>query len=164
MKKSSPSSEVVFIVLLSFIMLSACATLPNAKPGLYVNENLRFTVNYPENWQPQPLQGPVEVLRVANPNQWKLPVLTVSVLDLTKDAKLEDAAKGWIEAVKRDIPGTKRFKIFSETMVTLEDGTQAAAYTLKWNWTDGVTKLQTAAVTAYKGEKSVTVTATTVLG
>ena len=96
--------------------------------------------------------------------EWGIKDMKRRVLLATKDAKLEDAAKGWIEAVKRDIPGTKRFKIFSETMVTLEDGTQAAAYTLKWNWTDGVTKLQTAAVTAYKGEKSVTVTATTVLG
>jgi hypothetical protein len=152
------------MVLVSLIMLSACATLPKAKPGLYVNESLRFSVNYPENWQTQPLQGPAEVFRVANPNQWKIPVLVVTIVDLPKDAVLKDAARGWIEAVKRDIPGTKRFKIFSEKMVTLEDGTQALAFTLKWNWTDGVTKLQTGAVTAYKGQKIVTATATTILG
>ena len=54
--------------------------------------------------------------------------------------------------------------MLSNEMVKLEDGTPAAAYTIEWTWTDGVTKLQTAGVTAFKRKKCVIVSATTVLG
>ena len=163
MKKLSRGLWVTSILLLGLFMLSACATLPKAKPGLYVNKDFCFSVNYPENWQPDKLQVG-EVLRVVNPTQWKLPVLTVSVVDQTKGAKLEDSAKSWIAAVKKANPKTKRFKVLSENMIKLEDGTPASAYVIKWTWADGVTKLQSAVVTAFKGKKAVTVSATTIFG
>jgi len=163
MKKLSRGLWVALVVLLGFVLLQACATLPKAKPGLYVNKDFRFSVSYPENWRPDKLQGG-EVLRVVNPTQWKLPVLTASVSDQAKGAKLEDSAKGWIAAVKKANPKTKRYKVLSEKMIKLEDGTPAAAFTLKWTWADGVTKLQTAAVTAFKEKKAVNVSATTIFG
>jgi hypothetical protein len=164
MKKSSSGLWILLIGFFTVSLLAACATLPKAQPGLYVNEQHRFSVSYPEKWQHQQFQSKSEVLRVANPNQWKIPVLTASVVDLPKGANLKNAAKAWVAAVKTSYPKTKRHKILSQEMITLEDGTPAAAYTAKWTWADGVTKLQTAAVTAFKGTKSITTTATTVLG
>ena len=163
MKELSRGLRITAVVLLSIFMLWACATVPKTTPGLYVNKDLRFSVKYPENWKPDPLQTG-EVLRVYNPNQWKIPVLTASVSDLAKGAKLEDSAKAWIEVVKKANPKTKRFKVLSKEMIKLEDGTPASAYVIKWTWTDGVTKLQSGAITAFKGKKSVNVSATTVFG
>jgi len=164
MKKSLRIYWIALVVLFGFVMLSACATVPKTTPGLYVNKDLGFSINYPENWQPLKFLSPDEVLRVANPNQWKIPVLVVSITDLTKGAVLKNSPKDWIEGAKKDFPKSKRFKILSQKMVKLKDGTPAAAFTLKWTWTDGVTKLQSGAVTAYKGKKAVTATGTTVLG
>jgi len=101
---------------------------------------------------------------MANPNEWKVPVLVVTIVDKPKGAQLKDAAKGWIDATKKAFPGSKRFKVLSQEMIMLADGTPAAAFTLKWNWTDGVTKLQSASVIAYVKDKSVSASATTVLG
>jgi len=164
MKKSSGIYWISLVVLAGFVMVSACATLPQAKPGLYVNKDLRFSINYPDNWQLQKLMTKDEVLRVANPNQWKIPVLNVNITDKTKGAQLKNAAKGWIESTKKNFPKSKRFKVFSQEMIKLEDGTSAAAFTLKWTWIDGQTKLQSASVMAYKKNKVVTATSTTVLG
>ena len=73
MKKLSQGLWIILLVLAAFVLLQACATapkLPDPKPGLYVNEEFRFSVSYPENYQPDTLQTN-EVLRAANPNQWK---------------------------------------------------------------------------------------------
>ena len=164
MRELSRNFWIALVVLLGFVMLSACATVPKTTPGLYVNKDVRFSVKYPENWKPDKLQGTDEVLRVVNPTQWKLPVLTASIVDLAKGAKLKDSPKAWIASVKKSFPKTKRHKALSKEMIKLEGGTPASAYIVKWTWEDGVTKLQTAAVTAYKGKKAVTVSATTVFG
>ena len=164
MKALSKGLWIPITVLLSIFMLWACATVPKASPGLYVNKDLRFFIKYPENWQPQKLQTKDEVLRVANPNMYKIPVLNVNIADKTKGAQLKDAAKGWIDSAKKNFPKAKRFKVFSQEMIKLEDGTPAAAFTLKWTWIDGQTKLQSASVMAYKKNKVVSATATTVLG
>jgi len=164
MQKMSRGLWVVLIVLLCVALLAACATLPKAKPGFYVNKDLRFSVNYPEKWQNQKFLAKDEILRVATPNEWKIPVLVVVIIDKSKGAQLKDAPKGWIAGAKRDFPGTKRFKVLSQETIKLEDGTPAAAFTLKWTWTDGMTKLQSASVVAYKKNKVVTATTTTVLG
>ncbi|MBW2176077.1 MAG: hypothetical protein JRH03_03855, partial [Deltaproteobacteria bacterium] len=47
---------------------------------------------------------------------------------------------------------------------TLNDGTPAKAFTYKWTWTDGVSKLVTAAVISIKDDKFFTTTVTTLLG
>ena len=163
MKGLERGLKITVVLLISIFMVWSCATVPKESPGLYFNKDLRFSVKYPENWKPDKLQG-TEVLRVYNPNQWKIPVLTASISDLAQGAKLEDSAKAWIEVVKKANPKTKRYKVLSKEMIKLEDGTPAYAFVIKWTWTDGVTKLQSGAVTAFKGKKAVNVSATTVLG
>jgi hypothetical protein len=165
MKKVSQSFWIILLVLSAFVLLQACATapkLPEPKPGLYVNEKFRFSVEYPENWLDDKLQSEEEVLRVHFPNQWKIPVLNVTVADLDDNATMD--SKGFIEGAKASNPGAKRFKVLSEEMITLNDGTPALALTWKWSWTDGVTKLQTGSVLAYKDKKAISASVTTVLG
>jgi len=164
MKKFSRRLLVALVLMSGLALVSSCSTLPKPKPGLYVNKDFCFSVDYPEKWQDQKFLAPVEVLRVANPTEYKLPVLVVTIVDKPKGAQLKDAAKGWIEGVKKSFPGSKRFKVLSQEMIKLADGTPAAAFTLKWNWSDGVTKLQTASVVAFVKDKSVSASATTVLG
>ena len=165
MKKVSQSLWTILLVLSAFVLLQACATapkLPEPKPGLYVNKEFRFSVEYPENWLADTLQSEEEVLRVHFPNQWKIPVLTVNVAELSDDAEL--TSKGFIEGAKASNPGAKRFKVLSEEMIKLNDGTPALALTWKWSWTDGVTKLQTGSVMAFRENISISTSTTTVLG
>jgi hypothetical protein len=165
MKNVSKRLWIILLVLASFVLLQACASapkLPEPKPGLYVNEEYRFSVEYPEDWIADTLQSDQEVLRVHYPNQWKIPVLTVNVAELSDDAEMTSA--GFIEGAKANNPGAKRFKVLSEEMITLNDGTPALALTWKWSWTDGVTKLQTGSVMAYREKNSISTSVTTVLG
>jgi len=160
MKKAA----IVLLVLGCFIMIQACAStpkLPDPQPGLYVNEEYRFSLTYPETWKPDTLQ-PGEVLRVANDNPYKVPVLTASVADRQADSSLDPEA--FTKTVEQLIPGTKRFKVLSQEDVTLNDGTAAKAFTYKWTWADGATKLVTGAVISIKNDKFFTSTATTILG
>ena len=160
MKKAT----IVLLVLGCFVMLQACAgtpKLPESKAGLYANQELSFTVEYPENYAPQPLQGD-EVFRAANPNPYLVPVLTVSAVDASADAKLESAP--FLEAAAAAIPGSKRFKILSEERVTLNDGTPGLAMAYKWTFSDGMTKLLTASMWVLKDGKSISVSCTTILG
>jgi hypothetical protein len=94
MTKVSQRSGIILLVLISFVLVQSCATapkLPEPKPGLYVNEEFRFSVEYPEDWITDALQSEEEVLRVHHPNQWKIPVLTVNVAELSDDAELSSS-------------------------------------------------------------------------
>ena len=160
MKKAT----IVLMVLGCFLMLQACASapkLPEAKPGLYVNNEFGFTVEYPENYLQQPPQGD-EIFRTANPNPYMIPVLTVNVEDAEADAKLDSAA--FLKSVEDANPGSKRFKLLSEKMVALNDGTPGLALTYKWTFVDGMTKLQTGSLWTVKNGKSITISCTTILG
>ena len=102
------------------------------------------------------------MLRAANPNEWKIPVITAAVIDLEEEAQLD--IQKYLDAVKELNAGSKRFKVLSQKDLTLNDGTPAKAFSYKWSWTDGVTKLQSGALITNKGEKSFSCTATTILG
>ena len=164
MKKLSQTLWIILMLSAGFALLQACATahkLPEPKPGLYVNEEFRFSVSYPENYQPDTLLTN-EVLRAANPNQWKVPVITATVADLEGEAQLD--IQGYLDAVRYLNTGSKRFKVLSQKDLILNDGTAAKAFSYKWTWTDGMTKLQSGALITIKGEKYFSCMATTVLG
>ena len=135
--------------------------LPEAKPGLYVHKDLRFTFSSPAQWEEQAPRG-VEVLRVAKPNQFHLPVLTVAINDLTKGALLNDASKRYIQSVKKSVPGSSQFKILTDKPITLKDGIPARGVTFKWNYNPMV-QLQSAGLIVYRGKKVVSLTGTTLL-
>jgi hypothetical protein len=166
MKGLSRGLWLVGIVLLSFVLLSACATSSKDQaaggqvPGVYKNEDVGFTFNYPESFKMDELSGN-EVLRVYYPNQWKIPNIAVAVAPKESD---ELSAQDYMDAVKALNPGSKRFKVLSEKDMTLNDGTPAKSFTFKWNWTDGVTKLQSGTLITLKGDNYISCVATTVLG
>lgn len=174
MGKALRSLLVVLLVLTGFVLFQACATKPAqvapgaeeslSKPGLYVNSSPAFSVEYPKHWVSDKKQQDAEVLRVVNTNIYKVPLLIVAVDDLKEGAVLDNAAKDYIESVRETNPGTKRFKILSEKRVTLNDGTPGVAFTFKWSWSDGMTKLQSAALVVHKEGKAISLIATTILG
>ncbi len=167
MKKMSQSLMSIGIVLLSVVMLSGCASTPQPQsqleqiPGHYKNDEYRFTVEYPDNYVLLDLKKD-EVFRAANPNGYNIPVFYVIVADAQAGAALD--ANAFVAAVEKGVPGSKRFKILSEKMVTLNDGTPGLALTYKWTFSDGITKLQTASMQVLKDGKSISTNATTILG
>ncbi|MBU2551443.1 MAG: hypothetical protein KKB20_23730 [Proteobacteria bacterium] len=155
----------------SVVFLGVCFLL-GAGPGLtkavaedkvYDNKDVGFSVSYPSDWLDDKLLTG-EVLRVHKPNEYKIPVLTVSITDMKEGTKLEEAPDAWVASVKAANPGTDRYKVSDKEMFKLADGTPAYAYIVKWNWSDGVTKLFSTVVTSFKGKKSISVTATNVMG
>ena len=167
MKALSRSLWLVGIVLLSFVLLSACATSSKdqaadaAVPGVYKNVEQGFTFTYPENFTVLPLQYDNEVLRVAYPNQWNLPSVVVNVSD---EANETLDPQVYMDGVKENNPGTKRYKVLSEKDMTTNDGRPAKSFSFKWTWSDGVSKLQSGAFLSSKGGKAITCIATTGLG
>lgn len=155
--------SAVFLCAFLFILSGSLTGAAWAEDKVYENKDVGFTIKHPSNWKADKLQTN-DVLRVHKPNQWKVPVLNVTVVDRGKDVKLEDAAKNWVDAVKKANPGVSRVRITSKEMIKLSDGTPAAAYIIKWTWTDGMSKLFSTAVTAHAKNKVVTATATNVLG
>jgi len=171
---------IAVILILSFVVFPACAPLtklPKAKPGLYVNQAAWFTVNYPEHWKPQKSKS-IGFFRVASPNKWRVPFLTISVGDKKRDSILAEEGESYLEATKKANPRSSRFRVLSEKIVTLQGGIPAVALTFEWFY-EPKTRLQSAVVIAYNHEfltsisgskfadrkdKMITVSATTVPG
>ncbi len=165
-----------FVVLLAaMFVLTSCvsggnsgAAAPAAEKaktvaGDYTNAENSFSVNYPPNWETKPIKGD-EVLRAVNNNAWGIPLMVVSIADLKTDAvALEDAAPAYFEAMKKENPNAKRFKVLSKEMIKLNDGTDALTTTFKYSM-DATTKLQCALLTTYKNKKSISVLTLTILG
>ena len=167
MRKLSQGTMFIGVIFLSMVMLSACASTPQPQsqpgqtPGHYKNDEYRFTVEYPDHYVMQRLERD-EVFHVANPNQWKIPVFTVNISDAKAEEKLD--AQAYVGSVKKTIPGSKRYKVLSEEMVTLNDGTLGLKMFFKYTLPDSVTKLQTASMWILKDGKSMSTNATTILG
>ena len=139
----------------SSALFMSCKTTPK-----FEYKSPAFTLEYPANYTMGKPANATEMLRVHGPVQGGNPTLTVSVLNLEKGTKLDDAAEGWVDSVQKSFPQATRFKILSENIITLNDGTKASEYIISWRWVDGMTMLTTSAVTAHKGGKIVTISAT----
>jgi hypothetical protein len=160
-ESSMKSLRVLFAFAISGLLLAACASMPKAKPGLYVNQEHRFSVDYPASWQGQPLQGD-EVLRAANPTQFKLPVVTAAVAPQRQEASLDP--KAFMAVMQQRIAGSSDFKLLSEENITLNDSTPGKAFTFEWLWADKTTRLTTATLIAIKNGRYYNATATNISG
>ena len=153
-------TRLLFIVLMSLTLIPGLAMAGSAT---YTNADPAFTFSYPDPWEKKPLQGN-DVLRVAKPGPYGIPVINITVAEKKPDAKsLDKAGKSFMKAVQQVSPGSKRFKLLSEDVITLPSGEKAMAITYKWNLNE-VTKLQSASVMVYKGKKAISLTGTTILG
>jgi hypothetical protein len=139
------------------VLAGGCSSLPHARSGLYVNQEHRFSVDYPPSWKTEPVQHD-EVFRAANPSPYKLPVVTAAVVDLRPGVTLDPAT--FTQAMQRRIPGTTGFKVLSQQDVVLNDSTPAKAFVFEWTWSDGRTKMMTAALITIKDGKYYNATAT----
>ncbi len=166
MKKKSQIFAISLACILGMVFLSACATtqpqtLTGFTPGKYQNDEYRFTVEFPDHYEVQKIKGD-EVFKVANPNMYSIPVFSVNIADAKPEDKLDSQV--FLKSVKKAAPRSKRFKILSEEMITLNDGTPGLAMFFKFTLEDGVTKLQTASMWVIKDGKSFSTNATTILG
>ena len=121
------NKTIVLLALACFIMLPtlvSAADLPDQKPGLYINKEYRFSVAYPESWQPGTLL-PGEVLRAANTNMYSLPVITAAIGDQKKGESLDP--KVFIESAKKAEPGSDGYKVVGQEDLTLVADTQGDA-------------------------------------
>lgn len=130
----------------------------------YTHGDPAFSIEYPDHWEEDLLMG-MSVFKRANPNRYKTPSIEVSVTPMGIGSRegLYDA-KIFTNSIKSMIPGTKKFKVLKEEPLTLPDGTRALAFTYTWIWTDGTTKLGTAALNVSKNGKFYAVTSTCIMG
>ena len=161
MKGSSKNSFIALIVLTGLVLLSACGTGPESKPGFYVNKEYRFTVTYPENWKRQ-RDDFQDVLYTAGDESGS-PNFRIRIGEIPKGVALKDYPKGVPAILKKRLSASSDHKIVHEKMITLEDGTQAVEYDMEWNYISDF-KLTTTYVTTYKDDKCITVNSSCLYG
>ena len=147
-------------LIVSIILIS---TEGRAESIKYVNEELGFSFKYPAEYKAEPTQTPIEIARFANQNEFKIPVFTVSVRDRL-DTKLIDLPERIIKSMKETIPNTSNYNILEKNILKLSDGSDAVIFQFEWVWIDGITMMETAMIGAYKKDKQITVTGTTIQG
>jgi hypothetical protein len=125
-----------------------------SKPGLYVNQDLGFSVHHPESW----VITNRGVYSADCSYETSLPNVSVYVVEKPKSIDLEDFPEFLLGQTKIKFPDSSRHEISGKGKIILEDGTPAVEYDMKWVWGDGQTKLITTYVVAYRHDKCVYVT------
>lgn len=134
--------------------------LPENKPGFYVNEEYRFSINYPESWKDDPGVSPITLLSVSAPSRY--PRLHVYAPNVSE--KLENIPKrtpGWWANM---FPNSSGHILVSENMTTLACGTPAVEFVIEWTWGRGEgkepEKIVTTVVAAKKDNQCIWVDST----
>lgn len=163
-------SQLLWFVCIVFFI--GCATAPQAQdkqtkadtsretPGVYKNEEFRFTMDYPEHWKYRKTMLPTELIRVTNTTNYNYPIITINTWDVTTAPNMLDPKAFTKNSMEVSWPGTKRFKVIEEEDITLNDGTPAKSFSYKWTWSDGVSKLITVALITEKNGKYIGTTST----
>jgi len=160
--------SAMFLLMLCLIVLSACSSilsakktsnqLPKASPGVYVNQEYRFSVTYPKAWmEDSDIRGPDTVFQISEP--MKIGTLSVSIsskgeLDLIR---VPHFFPGAMQAI---FPNSDGYEILSKKEITLDCGTDAVEFEMDWLWEDGHTSLKSTFTIAYKANKLITVSTT----
>ena len=66
--------------------------------------------------------------------------------------------------MEETIPNTSNYDIFKKKSVKLSDGSDAIIFRFTWVWVDGETVMETVIIGAYKGDKLITMSGTTIKG
>jgi len=151
-------------LMFCLVLLAGIALITSCAPSKYVHNDPAFSYEYPAGYKPDKLQGKSEVARFGNPdNQYRLPTYVASVTQKPKGLKLEDAPNAVVQTMKTAYPNASRFKILEKKKVKLSDGSDAMTMKLKWKFS-AAAFLQTSSVMAFKGDKMITISGTTVFG
>jgi hypothetical protein len=126
-----------------------------SKPGFYVNQDLGFSVSHPESWVVTNRFG---VYSANRSSESSLPNVSIYIIEKPKGTTLEDIPEFILEEARRTFPDSSRHEIVGKGMITLDDGTPAVEYDMKWLWGDGHTRLITTYVVAYRNDKCIYVT------
>jgi hypothetical protein len=130
----------------------------------YVNEDIGFSFEYPADYKAEPAQSPIEVARFVNQNEFNIPVYTAGVRERSEDMELEDIPERIIKSMEETIPYTSNYNIIENKNVNLSDGSDAVIFQFEWVWVDGITVMESVIIGAFKGDKQITVSGTTVQG
>ncbi len=132
------------------------------KPGFYEDRDIGFSLTWPADvFTVQGKMGKGEVVRVVHAMQ--VPVLTLAVIDVEKGKAVPLAESGnQMKASLKSIPGSKRHKVIESSAFTMKNGVEAGYSVVKWR--AGNFGLLTYFVTAYRGDKQITVSCTAAPG
>ena len=155
---------LLFLVIFIIVSIFLISCEGRTKSLKYVHEDLGFSFEYPADYKEEPTLTPIEIARFANQNEFKVPVYTVSLRDRSKDEKLIDLPERTIKSMEETIPGTSNYNILEKNSVKLRDGSDAIIFKFKWLWLDGKTVMETVIIGAYKGDKLITISGTTIEG
>lgn len=153
----------LFLMIFILVSIPLISVEGRTKSLKYVNEDLRFSFEYPADYKEEPTQTPLEIARFVKQNEFKLPVFTVKVRDRS-DTKLIDIPERIIKSMEETIPNTSNYDIFKKKSVKLSDGSNAIIFRFTWVWVDGETVMETVIIGAYKGDKLITMSGTTIKG
>ena len=156
--------SIVFIVAL--LLVSGCGhstkktQLPEAGAGVFVNQELGFSVEYPADVLTikAPVKPPL-LLTVVGPK--KLPTLMALALDKPEKLPLENSGVLVVGFLKKAFPKSERHKLLKQEIITLTNGKKANYIEMKWKY-DRTLTLVTTGTIAYQGEKAVIVIASNV--
>lgn len=137
----------VFILLGCLLLLSSCGSVR------YTHNNPSFSFEIVPGYLKDKPAHSAEVARYAAQTPYKIPVYAAAVMDRPAGAGLPGTAQIIIDLLERVFPGSSRFQVISEKIVTLSDGSLAQSIRLKWKWTDRVNTLKSVFVIAFKDDK-----------
>ena len=154
---------ILFLTIFCIVSTLTISAEGGSKSLKYVNEELGFSLEYPADYKQEATQTPLEIARFVKQNEFKLPVLTVNVRD-NIDTKLVDLPEIIIKSMEETIPNSSNFNISKKKSVKLNDGSDAVIFFFTWIWADGETEMETVIIGAYKGDKLITMSGTTING
>ena len=132
---------------LSLLLFLVCLVIPNQ--GLsaeYKNKSPAFIIEYPDDFEKQPLQGKEEVLRVKHPAG--IPTFEIKLYKVKdpKKYKMDGAGLAYAKALEKLGSGVK---VLSNKPKKLDDGTPAYETEIEWKY-QGTTFLVSLVFTTLK--------------
>ena len=154
------------VIVLGMIFMCAAGAFGSggAEVSTYTNEEYGFSFEYPVDFKEVPVLYPGEIIRLAILNDFKVPVLTVSVKEKSEGAVLSEIPRKVVDFMKASMPGTSEYTIMNEDMITLNDGTEAATIEFSWLLGDKVTLMETSSILMFKNTHQITITGNTIRG
>jgi hypothetical protein len=157
--------KILFIIQgLLFLCTVGVFGAGETEVSTYNNDEYGFSFEYPGDFKEVPVLYPNEIIRLAILNEFKIPVLTVSVNEKKADADLSKTTQKIVAFMQMSMPDTSQYTIMNENLIVLNDGTEAATIEFSWLLGDKVTIMETAGIIVFKDDYQITMTGNTIRG
>ncbi len=151
-KIQSRKITAFFFILSAVILFLLCSKSPTGNPGIYINKDPKFTIEYPKAWIPGPkFRG--SRLSVMAPDGSH--GLTVWIFTFYKDFILVNFPENWIADMKKSYPRMSNYQILFKKIATLNDGTKAVRAKISCISEDGKSSIIFSLLAAHKNDKVV---------